>query len=242
MRDLTLKAIKKWAVPINRVHRIRFSDNCDPEADHKIWVYLRDGANADIAESECSKYDYNFARTEKRQIFLCFPRSVGWEAVLTHEAGHLWGLCDQYVPREGHRTNCDPNNQTEEPVAESVMARLSYGELQEDDKLGIIAAALRDDVPANLKWKREVKLDTPLLAEVQQDRCSKCGGQLSQQRYCGIYSKTYKRWIVGDYVSCDGEDEAKNRCTDCGVQNEGKRYCGIFTDRWLSGSWVTCRD
>jgi hypothetical protein len=37
--------------------------------------------------------------------------------VLTHEYGHVWGLCDQY---EGS-TNCDPHNSSSHPVDQSIM-------------------------------------------------------------------------------------------------------------------------
>jgi hypothetical protein len=37
--------------------------------------------------------------------------------VLTHEYGHVWGLCDQY---EGS-TNCDPLNSSSHPVEQSIM-------------------------------------------------------------------------------------------------------------------------
>lgn len=66
-----------------------------------------------------------------------------WLPVLTHEFGHVWGLCDQY---EGS-TNCDPEHSTSHLVLDSVMGAASVRErlyLTDDDIQGIRALANRD--------------------------------------------------------------------------------------------------
>jgi hypothetical protein len=240
--ELGLEAAKKWAVPIKRDTLIKFSSNCDPNADHKVWILAFNGKYADEAKAECQQYDFrfNFALPDARRIYLCVERSVGWSNVLLHEFGHLWGMCDQYKPREGHTTNCDPNNATSQQVAESVMANTSYTELQEDDRMGIMAAALRLDLKANEEWSKRVKIDGPELSKVQSNECNRCGSKIAAQRYCGVFSVTYDRWVRGDYVACDENNPSLNRCNGCSLQKEGYRFCGIFNKEWGSGDWVPC--
>src|SRR5262249_1064962 len=62
--------------------------------------------------------------------------------VLTHEFGHVWGLCDQY---EGP-TNCDPEHSTSHKVLDSTMGAAGAREkifLTDDDIDGIRALAAR---------------------------------------------------------------------------------------------------
>jgi hypothetical protein len=78
--------------------------------------------------------------------------------VLTHEYGHVWGLCDQY---EGS-TNCDPHNSSSHPVEQSIMGARGGTQrlfLTDDDIEGVRALAKKpgfahdwgaphDDAPA----------------------------------------------------------------------------------------------
>jgi hypothetical protein len=62
--------------------------------------------------------------------------------VLTHEFGHVWGLCDQY---EGS-TNCDPQNSTSHLVLDSIMGAHGGTErlfLTDDDVDGVRALGAR---------------------------------------------------------------------------------------------------
>jgi hypothetical protein len=63
--------------------------------------------------------------------------------VLTHEFGHVWGLCDQY---EGP-SNCDPNHSSDHKALDAIMAASSNVAklyLTEDDLIGIRELAKRE--------------------------------------------------------------------------------------------------
>jgi hypothetical protein len=84
--------------------------------------------------------------------------------VLTHEIGHVWGMCDQY---EG-AGNCDPVNSSSHVVSDSIMGGASMRErgfLTDDDIIGIRTLARRPGFDAG--WP--LPSSTPPRAEVRPD-------------------------------------------------------------------------
>lgn len=76
------------------------------------WTSLaaQDGASISGPDLLASMLTRTKTRYASASTYLVLP-------VLTHEYGHVWGLCDQY---EGS-TNCDPHNSSSHPVEQSIM-------------------------------------------------------------------------------------------------------------------------
>lgn len=79
---------------------------------------------------------------KRNEVFYPPNRSPLTLALLTHEFGHVWGMCDQYESV----SNCDPLHSTSHIVADSMMGTASVRArlyLQDDDVAGIRALAAR---------------------------------------------------------------------------------------------------
>lgn len=80
--------------------------------------------------------------TAREQLLFSLHGKLLTLPTLTHEIGHIWGLCDQY---EGP-TNCDAKHSTEHKVLDSVMGTATFRErifLTDDDIAGIRALGVR---------------------------------------------------------------------------------------------------
>lgn len=73
-----------------------------------------------------------------------------YRAIMLHEVGHAWGLCDQYADMG----NCDPNNSTQFDDS-AVMGSTTEDkqQLTPDDVAGIKALSLRPDVSSSTMWQ-----------------------------------------------------------------------------------------
>jgi hypothetical protein len=97
------------------------------------WTSLAAASGASIAGPEllASMLTRRETRYASGGAYLVLP-------VLTHELGHVWGLCDQY---EGS-TNCDPINSSSHPVEASIMGARGATQhlfLTDDDIEGVRA-------------------------------------------------------------------------------------------------------
>ena len=117
------------------------------------WTSLaaQDGAPTSGPDLLASMLTRTKTRYASASTYLVLP-------VLTHEYGHVWGLCDQY---EGS-TNCDPHNSSSHPVDQSIMGARGGTQrlfLTDDDIEGVRALARKpgfahdwgpphDDTPA----------------------------------------------------------------------------------------------
>lgn len=102
------------------------------------WISLqaRTGRTTDARELLAHMQERNEVQYRSRGAGLTLP-------VLTHEIGHVWGMCDQYEGAPG----CDPQNSTSHPVADAVMGARSIREpifLTDDDVTGIRRLAGRE--------------------------------------------------------------------------------------------------
>ena len=82
------------------------------------------------------------AMSSREQLIYSLNGKLLSLAVLTHEVGHIWGLCDQY---EG-ASNCDTNHSTSHKVLDSLMGAATSREmvyLTDDDIEGIRALGVR---------------------------------------------------------------------------------------------------
>ena len=82
----------------------------DGNAEHWTSLAAQDGTSISGPDLLASMLTRTKTRYASASTYLVLP-------VLTHEYGHVWGLCDQY---EGS-TNCDPHNSSSHPVDQSIM-------------------------------------------------------------------------------------------------------------------------
>ncbi|HET9235757.1 MAG TPA: hypothetical protein VFO10_00820 [Oligoflexus sp.] len=108
------------------------------------WISLQDLRRRAADSSEILN------QMQARDTMEVAPRGTSIAlAVLVHEFGHVWGMCDQY---EGP-SNCDPNFKSEHPDLKSMMAAASNVAklyLTDDDITGIRALAQRPGF--NASW------------------------------------------------------------------------------------------
>lgn len=110
------------------------------------WITLSEAFGADaidkIHETLLERKTYYIKKSAEEHFLL---------STLIHEAGHIWGLCDQYQLADGN-TNCHPEYSTAELIDESIMAREPLFIplfLQDDDIDGIQNLANRRRVNWN---------------------------------------------------------------------------------------------
>jgi hypothetical protein len=82
----------------------------DGNAERWTSLAAQDGASTSGPDLLASMLTRSKTRYASASTYLVLP-------VLTHEYGHVWGLCDQY---EGS-TNCDPHHSSSHPVDQSIM-------------------------------------------------------------------------------------------------------------------------
>jgi hypothetical protein len=82
----------------------------DGNAERWTSLAAQDGTSISGPDLLTSMLTRTKTRYASASTYLVLP-------VLTHEYGHVWGLCDQY---EGS-TNCDPHNSSSHPVDQSIM-------------------------------------------------------------------------------------------------------------------------
>ena len=102
----------------------------DPEGNAEHWIEAH--ANPDLPTRMLARTDTHYA---EKNAYWALP-------VLTHEMGHVWGMCDQY---EGS-TNCDQAHSSSHPVEASIMGARGATQpfyLTDDDITGIRALGAR---------------------------------------------------------------------------------------------------
>lgn len=110
------------------------------ENENFNWITLKEAFGIDainnIHETLFERSAYYVKKSPEEHLLL---------STLIHEAGHIWGLCDQYE-LDGGKTNCHPEYSTAELVNASIMAREPLFIplfLQDDDIDGIQNLAAR---------------------------------------------------------------------------------------------------
>ena len=123
-------AIQTWGVPINRSYNVVY--DC---TNAQINLFVQ---NEQYAKDQCESLKITTAFAHPLQS----PQEIvdcgilaGNDAIVLHEVGHLFGLCDQYAASIG---NCETNNGI---VIGSVMNANNSLTLTEDDIEGIQALA-----------------------------------------------------------------------------------------------------
>jgi hypothetical protein len=121
-------AINVWGAEIGK--RFRFVEDCSSQDVNSY------GESDSYAIRECAGYGfannmYVLRATSPMQMVDCGIASYLLETAILHEAGHLWGLCDQYEEAIGRCAY------TTSPSAGSVMNDGDTTYLSSDDSTGI---------------------------------------------------------------------------------------------------------
>lgn len=233
-RTIVANALRIWAEGAGRAEHLTIDDACSPNATKQIQVYgIKDG---EPQTGACNKVNINtgvsntagYSIVEYGAIKIC-PASAKYDsdsmfALLLHEVGHLWGMCDQY----GHAVNCDENNKG--PVDKNSVMGASYSRsLAADDLRGIRALTNRTDVPNYNLWrslasKNSDKINqeqnsnnekkNPESAKTNAEKCHAAGGKWTNQGFQdGEYRCDCGRILLHQsIVSSNSVEELKKRC------------------------------
>jgi hypothetical protein len=137
-------AIRQWAEPIGRWGHFRVQD-CGSGSD--LRINIRNSNQYVGLNYLTSNPGLIYTRTGASGNFL--------KALMLHEIGHSWGLCDQYTDpgRENCATNRPPSPGEVMGGTNASKIRLTPGDIE-----GIKAAAGLQDVSINQRW--QVYLET----------------------------------------------------------------------------------
>jgi len=143
----------------------------EEEQLHPKWKTLADEWQRDLTKEEILEVLIQRSHT----LYLPNDHEYLTLHVLTHEFGHIWGLCDQYE-LGGNLTNCDPNHSTINDEGhiilnpDSTMNKAGWINklfLTDDDITGIQKLGLRDDVYQTDLTEEDLK-NIPLPISVQE--------------------------------------------------------------------------
>ncbi len=142
--EVTIWAVLSWAQPIQRFERLK--QNLVPcnsgGSGRKVLVEEINGGNKAPAWTAGSTVTINKDKIHNYNDNF-------FKAIMLHEIGHAWGLCDQYASVNNCHSGAGPK------VNDAVMGSTHQGKLQlhNDDMIGIRELSERGDLPANSLWR-----------------------------------------------------------------------------------------
>jgi hypothetical protein len=167
--ELTKRGVLAWAATIGRdkaLNVVTMNQCAKNETRTEGAVYIQVDPTANNCHLAIA-YERRFGKGTQASslINICEESWTSGEAyaVILHELGHAWGLCDQYIEsdtwgyRRGHfNSNCTKENRSA-TAGTGVMAGggwlWSDRSPRSDDIEGMRALAARADIPANALWR-----------------------------------------------------------------------------------------
>ena len=142
--NAAVTAIEKWATVINRWGKF----SVKPCGSRSNLVITVQGSSV-VGQNQ-------FTANPGRILVMGSASGDFLQAILLHEIGHSWGLCDQYM--DAGSASCSSTRSPSQNNNE-VMGATSANKLQltEGDKVGIRTVANMDS-PANNAWRNHLRM------------------------------------------------------------------------------------
>ena len=145
------EGLSQWSDAAGRSGSLKVDSECDLSAERVIKVV---GTETSESQRRCATFPKAAALTYVEQGLVVVCENGGnLQAIMLHEAGHLWGMCDVYPQQLAGSGNCDSRFFTG-ASRKSVMGASYESVLSNDDKAGIKALIERRDIGGNGKWSQ----------------------------------------------------------------------------------------